>query len=150
MNRESLSVHPFPSLPTLHGTESSRGRLDKSIWHGSLHRCSLNHAECRTDIGRNLHLEYRHLGACLTQEQWGFTRVRNAGPEPPGTRPVSKGLCPGPATVRQLASGCSVGRESSHVDARGRRATKKQLLILQPREVSAKLRPEHGKEARLE
>lgn len=63
---ESLSVHHLPPLPTPHGTKSSCGRLDKSIWHGSLHHCSLNRVEHRTDAGRNLHLEYRHLGACLT------------------------------------------------------------------------------------
>lgn len=71
----------------------------------------------------------------------------NVGLQPPGTRPVSKGLCPGP-TMAQWAGG--QGRESSHPDAKGRRATKKQLLILQAWEVSAKLRPEHGKKVRLE
>lgn len=84
------------------------------------------------------------------QEQWGFTWVGNAGPEPPNTRPMSRGLCPGFTAAQQLAASVSAGRESSHQDARGRRATKKQLLILQPREVSAKLRPEHGNEVRLE
>lgn len=74
----------------------------------------------------------------------------NVGPEPPGTRPVSEGLCPGPAAAQWLAAGRSAGRESSHPDARNRQATKKQLLIPQPLEVSAKSRPEHGNEVRLE
>lgn len=104
-NRESLSVHPLLSLPAPHGTKSSCGRLDKSIWHGSLHRCSLNCAERRTDAGRNLHLEYRHLGACLMWEQRGFTWAGNAGPEPPNSTPVSKGLCPGPTAAWQLLFG---------------------------------------------
>jgi len=84
------------------------------------------------------------------QQQRGFTQAGNTGPEPPSTRPVSEGLCPGPTAARWLVASCSVGRESSHPAARGRQATKKQLLILQPWEVFAKLRPKHGNEARLE
>lgn len=67
--RESLSVCTFPSLPAPHGTKSSCGRLDESLWHGLLQRCSPGCAELRTDAGRELHPEHRHLGACLAQEQ---------------------------------------------------------------------------------
>lgn len=70
MDIESLSVHTFPSLPAPHGTESSCGRLDESPWHGLLQRCSPGCAELRADAGRDLHLQHRHLGACLAQEQW--------------------------------------------------------------------------------
>lgn len=74
----------------------------------------------------------------------------NGGSEPPSTKPVSKGLCLGPAVAQQLVATHLAGRKSSQPDARGRRTTKKQLLILQPWEVSAKLKPEHENEVRLE
>lgn len=72
------------------------------------------------------------------------------GARAPCTRSVSKWPCPGPSAAQQLAASCLVGQESTHPDARGRRGTKKQLLIPQPWEVSTKLWPECGNEQRLE
>lgn len=143
--RECLSGHTFPpslllmapnqaaaDLTNLFGTARASVAA-QAVWSSALTQggsCTLS----------------RHLGACLVQEQQGLMWARNVGPEPPGTSSVSEWPCPGPTAAQQLAASCLAGQESSHPDARGRRATKKQLLILQPWKVSAKLRPEHGNE----
>lgn len=97
--RESLSVHTFPSLPAPHGTKSSCGRLDESLWHGLLQRCSPGCDELCADAGRELHLEHRHLGAGLAQEQWDQWGhgMRDQRPSAPGS--VCKWPCPSPTVL---------------------------------------------------
>lgn len=93
--RESLSVHTFPSLPAPHGTKSSCGRLDESLWHGLLLRCSqavrssvlMQGGTCTSSTD---------IWELLSTGTGGLMWAQNVGPEAPSTRSVSKWPCPGP------------------------------------------------------